>query len=154
METRIKPTNAPENADRKPEDNNSDAGGGSVVDDLPLHLTEKILCCMNPLESARLFTVCKSWAAIVSERLASPVPHIFVFNMSQEKPDYRGHIVSVPRLPSATVIPSRVRWADTTGLSCIGATPNGRLAFACDWSSSVFLVNPVTGLRRPSTWPG
>jgi hypothetical protein len=46
----------------------ADAGSSTVRDaaaELPLHVTEKILCHISPLESARHATVCRSWAATV-----------------------------------------------------------------------------------------
>ncbi|RLN10024.1 uncharacterized protein C2845_PM11G18220 [Panicum miliaceum] len=127
-------------------------GGGPVVE-LPFHLTEKILYNISPLASARLATVCKSWAAAVSERLARPVPHLFVYLPPDNKSDRRGVVVSVPMDsggPPAEVIPNRVRLADTNGLRCVGATPSGCLAFAnwCWWDTGVLLVNPITGARR------
>ncbi|CAL5022698.1 unnamed protein product [Urochloa decumbens] len=124
--------------------------------ELPLHLTEKILYGISPLATARLATVCKSWAAAVSERLARPVPHLFVnlppdINCSGR----RGAVVSVSLDAGGgghppAVIPSRVRLADTNGLRCVGALPSGHLAFAnfCWCETTVLLVNPVTGARR------
>ncbi|TVU12813.1 hypothetical protein EJB05_46474, partial [Eragrostis curvula] len=122
-------------------------GGGAVVVELPLHLTEKILCSISPLASARHATVCKSWAATVSARLARPVPHLFLCTPPDIKSATRGLVVSVP-LDGAppTPIPSRVRSSETNGLRCIGAAPSGRVAFAAGWwSPDVVLVNPVTG---------
>ncbi|KAK3156561.1 hypothetical protein QOZ80_2AG0108820 [Eleusine coracana subsp. coracana] len=125
----------------------STAGGGPAVE-LPLHLTEKILCSINPLQSARHAVVCKSWAATVSTRLARPVPHLFLCTPPSIDSPRRGLVVSVP-LDGAptTVVPSRVRSSDTNGLRCIGATPGGgHVAFAAGWwSRDVVLVNPVTG---------
>jgi hypothetical protein len=134
-----------------------DAARGAV--ELPLHLTEKILCCINPLASARLATVCKSWAATISERLARPVPHLFVYLPADNKSDRRGRVVSVPIAydgddaggaapPVPAVIPNRVLLADTNGLACIGAMPSGHLAFASWWSKILVLINPITGARQ------
>jgi hypothetical protein len=133
-----------------------DVARGPAVE-LPLHLTEKILCCINPLAAARLATVCKSWAATVSERLARPVPHLFVYLPADNKSDRRGRVVPVPigygddvggaRLAPA-VIPNRVLLADTNGLACIGAMPSGHLAFANWWSKHLVLINPITGARQ------
>ncbi|KAK3156558.1 hypothetical protein QOZ80_2AG0108780 [Eleusine coracana subsp. coracana] len=119
---------------------------------LPLHLTEKILSCISLLESARVATVCKSWAATVSARLA--IPHLFVYTPRDVvDSDRRGLIVSVAldgtigaaaRLPSATSR-AHVRLEETRGRQCIGATPSGHLAFSSWWSLSLVLVNPVTG---------
>ncbi|CAN6237803.1 unnamed protein product [Urochloa humidicola] len=132
------------------------ASGGGGVAELPLHVTEKILYSISPLAAARLAAVCKPWAAAVSERLARPVPHLFL-NLP---PDFhssgrRGAVVSVPLdssgHPPPAVIPSRVRLADTNGLRCVGAMPaTGRLAFAnfCWCETTVLLVNPVTGAHR------
>jgi len=130
-----------------------EAGGGGAVADLPFHLTEKIIYSISPLASARLATVCKSWAAAVTERLARPVPHLFVYLPPDNKSDRRGVVVSVPidsGSPPAEVIPNRVRLADTNGLRCVGATPSGCLAFAnwCWWDTGVLLVNPITGARQ------
>jgi len=130
-----------------------EAGGGGAVADLPFHLTEKIIYSISPLASARLTTVCKSWAAAVTERLARPVPHLFVYLPPDNKSDRRGVVVSVPidsGGPPAEVIPNRVRLADTNGLRCVGATPSGCLAFAnwCWWDTGVLLVNPITGARQ------
>jgi hypothetical protein len=119
--------------------------------ELPLHLTEKILCCISPLASARHAVVCKSWAATVSARLARPVPHLFLCTPPHASPR-RGLVASVPldgarSPPPAAVVPARVRSSDTNGMRCIGATPGGgRVAFAAGWwSADVVLVNPVTG---------
>jgi hypothetical protein len=119
--------------------------------ELPLHLTEKILCCISPLASARHAVVCKSWAATVSARLARPVPHLFLCTPPHASPR-RGLVASVPLdgarpPPAAAVVPARVRASDTNGMRCIGATPGGgRVAFAAGWwSADVVLVNPVTG---------
>ena len=132
-----------------------EAGGGGPAVELPFHLTEKILYSISPLASARLATVCKSWAAAVSERLARPVPHLFVYLPPDISSDRRGIVVSVSMdsagAPSpAVVIPSRVLLADTNGLRCVGATPSGCLAFAnwCWWDTGVLLVNPITGARQ------
>ncbi|CAN6243869.1 unnamed protein product [Urochloa humidicola] len=134
------------------------SGGGGGLAELPLHLTEKILYHISPLATARLATVCKPWAAIASERLARPVPHLFVSLSPDIKSDRRGVVVSVSLdlddtaagHPPAAVIPSRVRLADTNGLRCVGALPSGRLAFAnfCWCETTVLLVNPITGARR------
>lgn len=145
----------------------ADADGGScgkATDvargpaELPLHLTEKILCCISPLASARLATVCKSWAATVSGRLARPVPHLFIYlPPAGNTSDRRGLVVSVPlhggggRAAPAVRIPSRVRLADTNGLACIGAMPSGQLAFANWWwanDNRLVLVNPITGAKQ------
>jgi len=135
--------------------------------ELPLHLTEKILCCVSPLESAHLATVCKSWAAIVADRLARPIPHLFVtgtVRRAQERAPStttattqrqrtdlrRGAVVAVPLDGGVVVGGARDpswRVADLVsrkGLRCVGATPSGLLAFASS-SSSAVLVNPVTG---------
>jgi hypothetical protein len=130
------------------------AGGGPV--ELPLHLTGKILYSVSPLVSARLATFCKFWAAAVSERLARPVvPHLFVYLPPDINSDRRGIVVSVSMdsagaLAPAVVIPNRMRLADTNGLRCVGAMPNGCLAFANWWwrGKRVVLVNPITGARR------
>ncbi|TVU12810.1 hypothetical protein EJB05_46470, partial [Eragrostis curvula] len=119
--------------------------------DLPLHLTEKILCCIGPLESARLATVCKSWAAVVSDRLAArPVPHLFVCTTTPEnKPGSCGLIVSVsPDGSAVSSIPARVRRADTNNQRCIASTPCGRLAYSRCGCASVVLVNPATGASQ------
>ncbi|TVU32639.1 hypothetical protein EJB05_24380, partial [Eragrostis curvula] len=130
----------------------SDAAGGGPPAELPLHLTEKLLCHMSLLESARLATVCKSWAATVSSLLVTPVPHLYVCMPADDESGRRGLVVSVAldgsRLPPAT-IPSRVRSSYTNCLRCIGATPSGRVAFAAScWSKHVVLVNPITGVHR------
>ncbi|TVU12811.1 hypothetical protein EJB05_46472, partial [Eragrostis curvula] len=122
--------------------------------DLPLEVTEKILCCISLLESARLATVCKSWASTVSARLT--IPHIFLYTPRDDaNSDRCGHIVSVAldgtigaaarHPPLSATVRSRVRSEDTKGLQCIGATPSGRLAFKNWWSLRLPLVNPVTG---------
>ncbi|CAL5022701.1 unnamed protein product [Urochloa decumbens] len=133
------------------------SGGGGTVD-LPLDLTEKILYGISPLASARLATVCKSWAAIVSDRLKRLAPHLFVYLPADHRLDRRGVVVSVPLdssaargHPAPAAIPCRVRLKDTTHLRCVGAMPaSGRLAFAnYSWcKNSVLLVNPITGARR------
>ncbi|TVU12812.1 hypothetical protein EJB05_46473, partial [Eragrostis curvula] len=126
----------------------SDAADGPVAE-LPLHLTEKILYCISPLESGRLATVCKSWAATVSARLAMPIPALYVSTPPDITTDRRGLVVSVTldgSSPSATRTPSRVQWSDTNVLDSIGATPSGHVAFATGlWNDNVTLVNPVTG---------
>ncbi|XP_039787056.1 uncharacterized protein LOC120653364 [Panicum virgatum] len=131
-----------------------EAGAGGPVVELPLHLTEKILYSISPLASVRLATVCKSWAAAISERIARPVPHLFVYLPPDNKSDRRGVVVSVSVPmdyggPPAVVIPNRVRLADTNGLRCVGAMPSGWLAFAnwCWCDTGVQLVNPITGAR-------
>ncbi|KAL6888122.1 hypothetical protein ACP4OV_009148 [Aristida adscensionis] len=125
--------------------------GGDGGVELPLHLTEEILRCISPLQSARFATVCKSWAATVAARLARPVPHLFVYTAPSNASDRRGLIVPVRldggdarRLPPAAT-PARVRSADTNGMRCVGATPGGRLAFASAFGRSAVVVNPVTG---------
>ncbi|TVU32632.1 hypothetical protein EJB05_24372, partial [Eragrostis curvula] len=141
-----------------PED--GDAADGSV--DLPLHLTEKILGRISPLESARLATVCKSWAATVSERLAMPlVPHLFVTETIPRRPDIsdtdshlREYMVSVPldgsaRLPSPTVIPAPKeleRLISRCGAKIIGVTHGGRMALA--YERKLFFINPVTDASK------
>ncbi|KAL6639370.1 hypothetical protein ACP70R_023100 [Stipagrostis hirtigluma subsp. patula] len=125
------------------------AGGGQA--ELPLHLTEEILGRISPLASARLATVCKSWAAAVSARLARPPPHLFLL-VSRSKSDH-GVVVSVQldgaagrACPPWVASPARLRPADTSCLQCIGAMPSGRLAFA-NWgfTGTVVLLNPATG---------
>ena len=70
-----------------------DAASGTIGG-LPFHLTEEILRCVSPLDSVRLATVCRSWAATISERLATPTPHLFALEVLHEHP--RGAIFSVP----------------------------------------------------------
>jgi hypothetical protein len=127
-------------------------GGGGPVEHLPLHLTEKILYSISPLASAHLVAVCKPWAATVSERLARPVPHLFVYLPPHHGSDRRGVVFSVSMHSGhpPEVIPSRVRLTDTNGLGCVGAMPSGRLAFAnfCWCERSILLVNPITGARQ------
>ncbi|TVU32633.1 hypothetical protein EJB05_24373, partial [Eragrostis curvula] len=132
--------------------NTDDASSGGRTN-LPLNITEKILRCISPLESAHLAAVCQPWATTVSARLAGPfAPHLFLLMPPEHKSDRSGLIVPVSldgavRPPAA--IPARVRKADTLGLDCIGATPSGRVAFLPYLSSGiVFLVNPVTGVSR------
>ncbi|TVU32636.1 hypothetical protein EJB05_24377, partial [Eragrostis curvula] len=127
--------------------------------ELPLDMIEKILHCINPLESARLPFVCKSWAAIVSPRLVSYslVPHLLVTEMVPRPPGpsdtgfyRRGYMVSVPldgsaRLPSPAIIaaPKELeRLITRCGAKLIGATPGGRLALAM--SRRVIFINPIT----------
>ncbi|KAK3156562.1 hypothetical protein QOZ80_2AG0108830 [Eleusine coracana subsp. coracana] len=134
----------------------ADADKATSIVELPLHLTEKILCHVSPLESARHATVCKSWAATVSARLAKPVPALFVCTPPDNKSDRRGFVGSVSLdagpdacspASTATAIRSGVRSSDTNGLQCIGATPSGLVAFAGSWwGRNVILVNPITGL--------
>lgn len=131
------------------------SGGGEPIVHvkLPLHLTERILRNIAPLESARFATVCKSWAGIVSARLATPVPALFVRLPPKNcNTGRRGLVVSVPlegaaggspRLPPAA-IPAHVH---THGLRCIGAVRSRGLAFA-GWHQPVVAVNPVTGAWR------
>ncbi|TKW36832.1 hypothetical protein SEVIR_1G007900v4 [Setaria viridis] len=134
------------------DDASSGEAGGGPVELLPLHLTEKILYRISPLASAHLVAVCKPWAATVSERLARPVPHLFVYLPADHGSDRRGVVFSVSMHSGypPEVIPSRVRLADTNGLGCVGAMPSGRLAFAnfCWCETSVLLVNPITGARQ------
>ncbi|TVU32634.1 hypothetical protein EJB05_24374, partial [Eragrostis curvula] len=146
----MEPKNAPESSERKVEED--DEASIRYVD-LPLHLTEKILCCISPLESARLATVCKSWAATVSARLAARLaPHLLV-TLTREYNNVsvrRGFIVPVPldgavgrtRRPPAA-FPARRRLENLVGKwsQCFGATPCGLVAFA---AGSILLVNPVT----------
>ncbi|CAL5022695.1 unnamed protein product [Urochloa decumbens] len=131
--------------------------------DLPLHLTEKILCYLSPLVLARLAVVGKSWAALISDLLAKPAaPHLFVTTESvcrgspSEPPHRRGFVVAVSldgsELSSPAIIPARPHLADllSQGSRCVGATSSGLLAFH-DASSSVAVVlaNPATDeLRR------
>ncbi|KAF8721763.1 hypothetical protein HU200_022942 [Digitaria exilis] len=133
----------------------ADEAAGGHLDDLPHHLTEKIIYHISPLASARLAPVCKSWASTVSSRLKMPVPHLFVYlPATGNTSDRRGVVVSVPidsggddPSPAAEVIPNRVLMKNTNGLGCIGALPaSGRLVFGnwC-WSELVVLVNPITG---------
>ncbi|CAN6237802.1 unnamed protein product [Urochloa humidicola] len=135
-------------------DNDARRGGGPA--DLPLHLTEKILYGISPLAAARLATVCKSWAAIVSDRLKKLAPHLFVYlPVDHRFFDRRGVVVSVSLAdgdtsghpPPPAAIPCRVRLRDTNDLRCVGAmAASGRLAFAnYSWC---LLVNPITGARR------
>jgi hypothetical protein len=133
----------------------SKVSGGPA--ELPLHVTEKILCCISPLESARLATVCKSWAATVSARLARrPAPHLFVHYLrpAEATNNRYGVIVPVPLdgsfdAPPAAIPAARMRRSslvDPIFLECVvGATPSGRLAFRKIWSAIILLVNPVTG---------
>uniref|UniRef100_M8C032 Uncharacterized protein n=1 Tax=Aegilops tauschii TaxID=37682 RepID=M8C032_AEGTA len=72
----------------------ADAASGTIGD-LPYHLTERILDCISPLESVRLATICKSWAATISERLARPTPHMFALEVSNED----RHPLLFPRQP-------------------------------------------------------
>ncbi|KAL6889046.1 hypothetical protein ACP4OV_010072 [Aristida adscensionis] len=138
------------------------AGRRSV--ELPLHLTERILRRISPLESARLAAVCKAWAATVSERLARLSPHLFVAEVGSsmllrasgrvpDDPDRqpRAAIISVPLdgggVPSPAVIAARANLSGLVAQSmrCMGAMPSGRLAFSCPSTSSfVFLAHPVT----------
>ncbi|KAL6639373.1 hypothetical protein ACP70R_023103 [Stipagrostis hirtigluma subsp. patula] len=125
--------------------------------ELPLHLVEEIVGRMSLVESARLATVCKSWAAAASARLPRRVPHLFVFlyNVSRESLRVKGLVVSVQPdgavgrawLPPSAATPACMRSADTKELQCIGATPSGRIAFGDYWSRNGRLVvlNPVTG---------
>ncbi|CAL4888589.1 unnamed protein product [Urochloa decumbens] len=141
-----------------PTDADDDARSGGHAY-LPLDLAEKILYGISPLASARLATVCKSWAAIVSGRLKRLAPHLFVYLPGDHRLDRRGVVVSVPlddssaaagHYPQPAAIPCRVRLRDTTHLRCVGAMPaSGRLAFAnYSWcENSVLLVNPITGAR-------
>ncbi|TVU32638.1 hypothetical protein EJB05_24379, partial [Eragrostis curvula] len=120
----MKPSNGMDAASNTNNDDDADciSSSGKVSEgpvDLPLDITEKILCCISPLESARFATVCKSWAAAVSERLATPlVPHLFVTEAVPLRPDdsdgdfhLRGYVLSVPldrsaRLTSPAIIPA------------------------------------------------
>ncbi|KQK19551.1 hypothetical protein BRADI_1g48988v3 [Brachypodium distachyon] len=130
--------------------------------DIPLHLTEKVLHRISPLESARFLTVCKSWASTIFSRLARPIPHLFALQASAaqagEAPRRRGAIFSLPidgsnneldpvmpaKLP---VMPSHA-YANHMRLS--GALPSGCVSFAMDavGSNHAVLVNPVTGAAQ------
>ncbi|KAM3207607.1 hypothetical protein ACQJBY_062697 [Aegilops geniculata] len=138
-----------------------DAASGTI-DGLPFHLTERILRCVSPLESAPFAAVCRSWAATVSERLATPTPHLFALEVLDGDeyfldllfvPDLeriRGAIFSVPvddEDSPAPVIPARlpavVSHAEDDNIKLSGALPCGGLSFSED--NRVVLVNPVTG---------
>ncbi|PNT76507.1 LOW QUALITY PROTEIN: hypothetical protein BRADI_1g48970v3 [Brachypodium distachyon] len=137
--------------------------------DIPLHVTEKILCSISPLESARFLTVCKSWASTIFSRLAKPIPHLFALEASApragEQPRRRGSIFSLPidgskelnpvmpaKLP---VMPSHA-YASHMRLS--SALPSGCVSFdfpistllmaAGRPSNHVALANPVTGAAQ------
>ncbi|TVU32637.1 hypothetical protein EJB05_24378, partial [Eragrostis curvula] len=134
----------------------SDAAGGGRVVDLPLHITEKILCHMSLMESARLATVCKSWAATVAALRATPAPHLYVCMPPDNTSDRRGLVASVVLEDGAlagggapATIPARVHSSETNGMRCIGATPSGRVAFGAGcFSDNVVLVNPITGAQQ------
>uniref|UniRef100_A0A8I6Z1I1 KIB1-4 beta-propeller domain-containing protein n=1 Tax=Hordeum vulgare subsp. vulgare TaxID=112509 RepID=A0A8I6Z1I1_HORVV len=138
-----------------------DAANGTIGG-LPFHLTERILRLISPLESAPLAAVCKSWAATISERLATPTPHLFALEVFDEGeylldllflPDLercRGAVFSVPvddEVSPAPVIPARLpavlSHAEDDKIRLSGALPCGGLSFA--EGNRVVLVNPVTG---------
>ncbi|XBH60332.1 hypothetical protein VPH35_114945 [Triticum aestivum] len=139
----------------------ADAVSGTIGD-LPYHLTERILDCISlPLESVRLATICKSWAATVSERLARRTPHMFALEVSNEdrhpllfprQPEKEHHCGAIFSLPideegspspvAPARLPSMVR-ALKEGMNLSGALPCGLLSFADD--HRIVLVNPVTG---------
>ncbi|XP_044428297.1 uncharacterized protein [Triticum aestivum] len=123
-----------------------------TIGGLPFHLTERILRCISPLESVRLATVCRSWAATISERLATPTPHLFALEVLDDKHP-RGAIFPVPvgdneEDSQAPAIPARLpamgRHAECFELC--GASSSGNLSFVN--GSLVLLVNPVTGASR------
>ncbi|KAL6639371.1 hypothetical protein ACP70R_023101 [Stipagrostis hirtigluma subsp. patula] len=134
--------------------------------ELPLHLVEEIVGRMSLVESARLATVCKSWAAAASARLPRRVPHLFVFlyNVSRESLRVKGLVVSVQPdgavgrawMPPSAATPACMRSADTKELQCIGATPSGRIAFGDYWSRNgrLVLLNPVTGALQSISLTG
>ncbi|XBI35515.1 hypothetical protein VPH35_121189 [Triticum aestivum] len=112
----------------------------------------RILRCISPLESVRLATVCRSWAATISERLATPTPHLFALEVLDDKHP-RGAIFPVPvgdneEDSQAPAIPARLpamgRHAECFELC--GASSSGNLSFVN--GSLVLLVNPVTGASR------
>ncbi|OEL31251.1 hypothetical protein BAE44_0007732 [Dichanthelium oligosanthes] len=132
------------------EEAGSEASGEDAVS-LPAHLVDGILCYLSPLESARVATVCKSWAGIVSHRLADPAPHLFAFRSTATH--RRGEIIAVPRggepavssrHGGARVTPAhRALQRVTRKTECLGATASGRLVLAN--SRCTVLFNPVTG---------
>jgi hypothetical protein len=95
----------------------SEVSGGPG--ELPLHVTEKILCCISLLESARLATVCKSWAAMPPSprgSIARPAPHLFVHYLrpADTNNNHYGVIVPVPLdgsldAPPAAIPAARMR---------------------------------------------
>jgi hypothetical protein len=121
---------------------------GGTIGGLPIHLTERILGCISPLESVRFATVCKSWAEIISERLARPTPHLFALEVLDE--GRRGAIFSLPiddngEDSPAPVVPARLPTtvSDAKYFELCGVLPSGRISFA--YKSSFVLVNPATG---------
>ncbi|KAM3207595.1 hypothetical protein ACQJBY_062690 [Aegilops geniculata] len=127
-----------------------DAASGTIGD-LPFHLTERILRCISPLESVRLATVCRSWAATISERLARPTPHLFALEVLHEHP--RGAIFPVPvddneEGSPAPFIPARLpaMGRRVEYFELCGASSSGNLSFVN--GSLVLLFNPVTGASR------
>ncbi|XP_020153464.1 uncharacterized protein [Aegilops tauschii subsp. strangulata] len=120
-----------------------DAASGTIGG-LPFHLTEEILRCVSPLDSVRLATVCRSWAATISERLARPTPHLFALEVLHEHP--RGAIFSVPVDDNEEDSPAPAMPAMGWHAECFelcGASSSGSLSFVN--GSHVLLVNPVTG---------
>ncbi|XBH97400.1 hypothetical protein VPH35_127068 [Triticum aestivum] len=132
-----------------------DAASGTIGG-LPFHLTEEILCRISLLEEVRSATVCKSWAATISERLARPSPHLLALEVplgptrstcssSQRR---RGAIFSLPidqEESPAPVMPARLpaAFSHATGIELSGALPSGDFSFVEE--NRVVLVNPVTG---------
>ncbi|KQK19547.1 hypothetical protein BRADI_1g48965v3 [Brachypodium distachyon] len=139
--------------------------------DIPLHLTEKILCGISPLESARYLTVCKSWASTIFSRLAKPCPHLLALQglgpQPGEAPRRRGSIFSLPIDGSKELnpvmrakLPIMKSHAHANHMKLSGALPNGCVSFAFPnadaaqggrspaRSNRVGLVNPVTGAAQ------
>ncbi|KAF7099425.1 hypothetical protein CFC21_101055 [Triticum aestivum] len=145
----IKPTATLTGKIRESADDGDAASG--TIGSLPFHLTEKILGCISPLESVRFAAVCRSWAEIISERLARPTPHLFALEVLDE--GLRGAIFSIPiddggEDSPAPVVPARLpsTVSDAKHFELCGVLPSGRISFA--YKSSLVLVNPATGAVR------
>ncbi|TVU04725.1 hypothetical protein EJB05_47856, partial [Eragrostis curvula] len=159
---------------REETEEDDDVSSKVAVVVLPPHLVDGIVWYLGALESARLAVVCKSWAAIVSRRLADPAPHLFAFRSTATH--RRGAIVEVrlgggrdgdAAAPSSSysgrrgnatgggvVTPAhRALGRVTRRTECVGATPSGRLVLVN--SRRTVLFNPVTGtFRRITKFPG
>ncbi|TVU32644.1 hypothetical protein EJB05_24385, partial [Eragrostis curvula] len=124
----------------------SDAAGGGPPAELPLHLTEKLLCHMSLLESARLATVCKSWAATVSSLLVTPVPHLYVCMPADDESGRRGLVVSV------ALDGSRTQRFDPLQRRVLAAGSGGDSLFAVDRKDLVLWRKAPGGGGETEKW--
>ncbi|KAL6644417.1 hypothetical protein ACP70R_016025 [Stipagrostis hirtigluma subsp. patula] len=132
------------------EETDGDAAGKGAIF-LPPDLADGVVRHLGALESASFAAVCRSWAAIVSRKLADPAPHLLAFQPARAH--RRGVIIPVP-LDGGDAA-ARRRASPTPALSlrrvthetqCVGATATGRLVLVSGLRTT--LLNPLTGASR------